>query len=204
MSKPIPEGYHAITPSFTFKSSQKAIDFYKKAFGAKVLDLFPSLTGQGIMHATIQIGNSILMMGDEMPDSKCSKSAETTGSSPISLYFYVTDADAAFNQAVAAGGTVVMPVTDMFWGDIPEMNFDLKNPPDWTPPPPDDGDKPYTPKGSGGSGVEEPKRTRNLVRLGVLNGSPAWARTTDKRVNSALLYQLSYRGITLFSSAAAN
>jgi DNA invertase Pin-like site-specific DNA recombinase len=70
----------------------------------------------------------------------------------------------------------------LFWGDIPEMNFDLKNPPDWTPPPPDDGDKPYTPKGSGGSGVEAPVRTRNLVRTGVLNGSPAWARTRDKAV----------------------
>jgi len=62
-------------------------------------------------------------------------------------------------------------VTVQFWGDIPEMNFDLKNPPDWTPPPPDDGDKPYTPKGSGGSGIEAPVRTRNLVRTGVLNGS---------------------------------
>ena len=61
----------------------------------------------------------------------------------------------------------------LFWGDIPEMNFDLKNPPDWIPPP-DDGDKPYTPKGPGGSSVEAPVRTRYLVRTGVLNGSPAW------------------------------
>ncbi len=82
----------------------------------------------------------------------------------------------------------------LFWGDIPEMNFDLKNPPDWTPPPPDDGDKPYTPKGPGGSGVEAPERTRFLVRSGVLNGSPARARTSDKVINSHLLYQLSYRG----------
>ncbi len=63
MSKPIPEGYHAVTPSFTFKDSQKAIEFYKKAFGAKVLDLFPSPAGRGIMHATIRIGDSIVMMG---------------------------------------------------------------------------------------------------------------------------------------------
>ncbi|MFH1799568.1 MAG: recombinase family protein [Candidatus Omnitrophota bacterium] len=69
----------------------------------------------------------------------------------------------------------------LFWGDIPEMNFDLKNPPDWTPPP-DDGDAPYTPKSSGGSSVEAPVRTRYLVRTGVLNGSPAWDRTRDTAV----------------------
>ena len=86
-------------------------------------------------------------------------------------------------------------VTVQFWGDIPEMNFDLKNPPDWTPPPPDDGDTPYTPKGSGGSGIEAPMRTKNLVRMGVLNGSPARTRTWDTVVNSHLLYQLSYQGM---------
>jgi PhnB protein len=118
MVKSIPEGYHSVTPSFTFKDSQKAIDFYKKAFGAKVLATMKSLDGRGIMHATIQIGNSILMMGDEMPGAEnCAKSAETLGSSPISLYIYVPDADAAFKQAVAAGGTEAMPVADMFWGD---------------------------------------------------------------------------------------
>ena len=118
MAKPIPDGYHSVTPSFTFKDSKKAIEFYKKAFNAKVLDLFPNLTGNGIMHATIQIGNSILMMGDEMPNSeKCAKSAETTGSCPISLFVYVENADAAFKQAVAAGAKENMPVMDMFWGD---------------------------------------------------------------------------------------
>ena len=115
MTKSIPQGYHAVTPSFTFKDSQKAIDFYKKAFGAKVLDVFPNLTGKGIMHATIQIGDSIMMMGDEGMGG-C-KSAETLGGSPMSLFIYVSDADGAFKQAVAAGGTVVMPVADMFWGD---------------------------------------------------------------------------------------
>jgi len=116
MTQAIPAGYNTITPSFTFKDSQKAIEFYKKAFGAKVLDVFPSSTGRGIMHATIQIGNSIVMMGDEVPGQTC-KSAETLGTSPISLFVYVPNADAAFNQAVAAGCTAVMPVADMFWGD---------------------------------------------------------------------------------------
>ena len=116
--KLIPDGYHTITPSFTFKDSKKAFEFYKKAFGAKVLDLMPRLDGSGVMHATIQIGNSIVMMGDEMPGSEnCAKSAETIGNSPISLYVYVPNVDAAFNQAVAAGAKVAMPVADMFWGD---------------------------------------------------------------------------------------
>jgi len=119
MSKPIPDGYHTITPLFTFKDSQKAINFYKKAFGAEVLDFMPNPGGRGVMHASIQIGNSILMMGDEMPGTEncSSKSAETLGNSPISLCVYVPNADAAFKQAVAAGGTATMPVADMFWGD---------------------------------------------------------------------------------------
>src|SRR3989338_7291964 len=116
MAKSTPEGYYTVTPSFTFKDSKKAIEFYKKAFGAKVLDVFPSPIGSGIMHATIQIGNSIVMMGDENPGQSCN-SAETLGGSPISLYVYVPNADAAFKQAVAAGGTATMPVADMFWGD---------------------------------------------------------------------------------------
>jgi len=114
MSQPMPERYRTITPSLTLKDSQKAIDFYKKAFGAKVLDLFPNLNGKGIMHATIQIGDSILMMGDE--NQKC-QSAETLGGSPTSLFLYVPDVDATFKQAMAAGATEVMPVADMFWGD---------------------------------------------------------------------------------------
>ena len=118
MAKPIPDGYHTVTPSFTFKDSKKAIEFYKKAFGAKVLDLMLDPSGRRTMHATIQIGNSIVMMGDEMPGAEnCAKSAETLGNSPISFYVYVSNVDAAFNQAVAAGGKAIMPVADMFWGD---------------------------------------------------------------------------------------
>ena len=118
MIKPIPDGYHTITLSFTFKDSQKAIEFYKKAFDAKVLDFLPNPSGRGVMHATIRIGDSIMMMGDEMPGAENGlKSAETLGSSPISLYVYVPDVDAMFKQAVAAGGTATMPVAEMFWGD---------------------------------------------------------------------------------------
>lgn len=114
--KAIPEGFHTVTPCLTLKNSLEAIEFYKKAFGAKELGVFPAPDGKSTMHATIQIGDSILMMGDEMPGQGC-KSAESLGASPISLYIYVPDADVAFKQAVAAGAMVTMPVADMFWGD---------------------------------------------------------------------------------------
>jgi len=117
MIKAIPDGYHTLTPSFVFKDSQKAIDFYKKAFNAELVDLFPNLNGQGIMHATLKIGNSLIMMGDEMPNAETCKSAETLGASPVTMFLYVNNVDTAFPQAVAAGGTSVMPVSDMFWGD---------------------------------------------------------------------------------------
>src|SRR5579863_10452942 len=115
MVNPIPSGYHALTPSFSFKDSKKAIEFYKKAFGATVLDLFPSMDGKGIMHASLKIGDSIFMLGDEMGDMN--RSAETVGSSPISLFVYMEDADKAFKQAVDAGAKVIYPVAEMFWGD---------------------------------------------------------------------------------------
>lgn len=118
MTKKIPDGFHTVTPSLTLKDSKKAIDFYKKAFNAEVIDLFPSLNGTGIMHATLKIGNSMLMLGDEMEGSEgCAKSAETVGSSPMGLFLYVSNVDDVFEQAVAAGGQSAMPVADMFWGD---------------------------------------------------------------------------------------
>jgi uncharacterized glyoxalase superfamily protein PhnB len=114
--KPIPEGYHSVTPAITFKNSLKAIEFYKKALGAKVLDVMSSPDGKSTMHAAIRIGDSIIMMGDEMPDQHC-PSAESLGASPVSLYVYVPDVDATFKQAIDAGADETMPVSDAFWGD---------------------------------------------------------------------------------------
>ncbi len=114
--KAIPEGFHTVTPCLSLKNSVKAIEFYKKALGAKVLDTYPSPDGKSTMHAVMQIGNSILMMGDENPGQNC-RSAESIGASPVGLFLYVPNADAVFKQAVAAGATVIMPITDMFWGD---------------------------------------------------------------------------------------
>ena len=117
MTKPIPEGFHAVTPTFVFKDSRKAIAFYRKAFGAR--ELYPAMPGpdgKGVMHAELKIGDSTIMLSDENPQLG-SKSAETLGTSPIGFFLYVEDVDAAFPKAVAAGATVQMPVQDMFWGD---------------------------------------------------------------------------------------
>jgi PhnB protein len=114
--KAIPEGFHAVTPHLTLKDSKKAIEFYKKALGAKVLVMFPTPDGKKAMHVALQIGNSILMMGDENPGQDCA-SAESLDPSPVSFYVYVLNADAVFKQAVAAGATATMPMDDAFWGD---------------------------------------------------------------------------------------
>jgi PhnB protein len=116
MVKPIPDNYHTVTPIFVFKDARKAIDFYKKAFGASEQSVMPGPDGKGVMHAALKIGNSMVMMGEECPDRQ-TKSAETLGTSPMSLYLYVNDVDAAYRRALAAGGASQMPVQDMFWGD---------------------------------------------------------------------------------------
>ena len=116
MTKPIPDGYRSVTPSVMYKDTLKAIDFYKKAFGAKMLGIFPSPDGQGVMHATIQIGDSIVMMADEVK-GPMRKSAESMGGSPANFWIYTENADTFFNKAVQAGAVSVMPVADMFWGD---------------------------------------------------------------------------------------
>lgn len=114
--KPIPEGYHTVTPTFTFKDSRKALDFYKKAFGAVETFVMPGPGGRGVMHAMMKIGNSNIMMGDESREMPC-RSAETLGGSPVAFYLYVEDADAAFKKAAASGASVLQPMQDQFWGD---------------------------------------------------------------------------------------
>lgn len=115
--QPIPPGFHALTPSLTLKHAREAIAFYQKAFGAQVMDVFPTPDGKSTMHALIRIGDSFLMMADEMPNQGGCQSAESLGASPVSLYLYVPDADRVFQQALAAGASATMPVADMFWGD---------------------------------------------------------------------------------------
>jgi uncharacterized glyoxalase superfamily protein PhnB len=113
--KPVPEGFHTITPHLVIKGAAKAIDFYKKAFGAVEVVRMPMPDGQTLMHAELKIGDSYLFLADEFPGMN--RSPQSLGGSGTTLHLYVEDADAVFNRAVAAGATVQMPLTDMFWGD---------------------------------------------------------------------------------------
>lgn len=112
----IPQGFHTVTPSIVVAGAAKALDFYKKAFGAEELSRFPGPDGENIMHAEFKIGDSIIMMSDEMPDMG-SRGPKLIGGSPVSFFVYGDDVDAAWQRAVDAGATVVMPLADQFWGD---------------------------------------------------------------------------------------
>jgi PhnB protein len=114
--KPIPEGFYTITPYLVVRSVADALAFYQKAFGAIERFRLSGPDGKSVMHAELQIGDSIFFLGAESPTSEC-KSPLTLNGSSIMLYLYVEDVDAVFNQAVAAGAKVMMPVQDMFWGD---------------------------------------------------------------------------------------
>jgi uncharacterized glyoxalase superfamily protein PhnB len=109
----VPDGYHTVTASLVLDDSAKAIEWYKRAFGAE--ERARSIGPDGrIMHAEIQIGDSRVMLNDAMMGGK---SAREFGGSPASLWIYVTDCDAFFNRAVASGAQPMMPLADMFWGD---------------------------------------------------------------------------------------
>lgn len=112
---PIPKGYHSVTPGLAVRDAAQALEFYKKAFGAKEKMRMPGPDGK-IMHAEIMIGNSHIMVGEEMPEMN-HLSPQALNGTPVNLYIYVKNVDKAFDQAVRAGATVVMPVMDAFWGD---------------------------------------------------------------------------------------
>lgn len=115
--KPIPHGYHTVSPNLTIRGAAAAIDFYKKAFGAIEKErMTGGPDGKLVLHAEIQIGDSIVMLGDEFPDYGAFSPAHFDGTT-CSLVIYVDDCDAVVDQAVAAGAQVKMPVADMFWGD---------------------------------------------------------------------------------------
>ncbi len=113
---PIPEGYHTVTPGLTIRGAARAIDFYKKAFGAQVLDRVDGPDGKSVMHAALQIGDSRIFLNDEMPGMGC-RSPETLGGTSSSFYLYVKDVDSAVKRAIDAGATLKKPVENMFWGD---------------------------------------------------------------------------------------
>ena len=113
--KPIPEGYHTATPYLIVKDAARAIEFYKKAFGATELMRIPGPGGK-IGHAEIKIGDSPIMLADEVPGMGF-RSPESLGGSPISILLYVEDVDVVFSEALAAGAKVQRPVADQFYGD---------------------------------------------------------------------------------------
>ena len=111
----IPDGYHSVTANLVIKGASKAIDWYKEALGAQELYRMPGPDGR-LMHAEIKIGDSVVMLTDEMPEMG-GKGPLTLGGTPVSLMIYCKDCDALFNRAVSAGASVRMPLEDAFWGD---------------------------------------------------------------------------------------
>jgi PhnB protein len=114
-AKPIPEGYHTATPCLIVKGAAEAIEYYKKAFGARELMRFAAPGGK-VGHAEIKIGNSPIMLADEYPDMGF-RGPQSLGGTAASILLYVEDVDRLFAQAIAAGGKVDRPVKDQFYGD---------------------------------------------------------------------------------------
>ena len=113
--KPIPEGYHTLSAVLAVEDASAAIDFYKKAFGAKERMRMDAPGGK-VAHAELEIGDSLIMLSDPFPQSTV-KPPNEAGTSTMSIFMYSEDVDAAVERAVDAGATVTMPVEDMFWGD---------------------------------------------------------------------------------------
>jgi PhnB protein len=113
--KPIPEGMHTVTPHLICAGAADAIEFYRKAFGAVELSRMPGSDGK-LMHASIQIGDSVVMLNEENPNWG-SFGPKFLKGSPVTIHLYVENADAVFEQAVRAGAKITMPLDDMFWGD---------------------------------------------------------------------------------------
>ena len=112
---PIPQGYHSITPYLFIQGASSAIDYYKKVFGAEERMRMPGPDGR-VMHAELQIGDSIVMLADENPEMGA-KSPKTIGGAASSLHVYVRDVDTTTQTAVEAGGQLIRPVKNQFYGD---------------------------------------------------------------------------------------
>ena len=113
--RPIPEGFRTVTPHLVCAGVADAITFYQKAFGAVETFRMPGPDGK-VMHAEIRIGDSHIMLGDEYPDYGSLGPLALKGT-PVVIHLYVPDADATWDQAIAAGAKPVMPLSDMPWGD---------------------------------------------------------------------------------------
>jgi len=113
--KPVPEGYHTVTPYLAVEDAAEAIEYYKQAFGAKERVRMDTPDGK-IGHAELEIGDSLVMLSDPFPQAS-TKPPKELGGTTASVFLYVEDVDALTKQAVDAGATVTMEVSDQFWGD---------------------------------------------------------------------------------------
>lgn len=114
--KAVPPGFHTLTPHLTVRNATEALEFYKRAFGAEVGNVAYMPNGK-VMHAALKIGDSQLMLNDEMPEYGVLSPLSAGGSSPVTIHIYTENVDEAFNRAVSAGAQVKMPLMDQFWGD---------------------------------------------------------------------------------------
>jgi uncharacterized glyoxalase superfamily protein PhnB len=113
---PIPPGFHTLTPHLEIRGATRAIEFYKNAFGATEVMRNLGPDGRKVMHAQLQIGDSMLLLHDEFEEAG-GESPQSLEGSAVTLHLYFEDVDAAWSRAVAAGAKVVMPLADTFWGD---------------------------------------------------------------------------------------
>ena len=120
----IPEGYHSVTPALTVRDAAKAVDFYKRAFGAVELPIRLTDPNGKVLHTELSIGDSLIMLNDESPQVG-NLSPESLGGSAVRIHLYVEDVDNLYKRAVDAGAEVLMPLSDAFWGDRYAM---LKDP----------------------------------------------------------------------------
>ena len=113
--KAVPDGFHTLTPHITVRDADKALEFYKNALGAEVLNVARMPDGK-VIHAALRIGDSMLMLNDEFPEMG-GLSPLSTGGAGVTIHIYTENVDEAFNRAIAAGAKVAMPLMDQFWGD---------------------------------------------------------------------------------------
>ena len=113
--QPIPEGYHSVTPYLIVNGAAKALDFYAQALGAEERMRMPGPGGK-VMHAEIQIGDSVVMLADEFPEMGA-RSPQSIGGTPVGICLYVEDVDAVFKRAIAAGAKEERPLVNQFYGD---------------------------------------------------------------------------------------
>ena len=116
-AKPIPDGIHTVTPHLVIDGASKALEFYKKAFGAEEISRMPAPDGKRIMHAMMKVGDSMVMLCDDFPEYGKARSPNKLGGSPVTIHLYVPDADVAGKRAGDAGAQGGMPLQVRFWGD---------------------------------------------------------------------------------------